>query len=251
MAPKLNGYENLEAEAGEEGALSPRQEPQTPGGSRLPKWDRGLNSLDDLAGFFQTAITELRSPHPVEAARKLRERVKEVTEVHIHRDKKKTAEIETIDYLPQDSEMYRKWLHTQPLHRLWDRWMMRFLVGFVVGACAFCLHVLFSTLAITKVRAAPGRLSSSGACCDVAGRALSRKHCRTRAAHACGCPLTRAVAARTRRRTRCATSLPRTCSLPGSSTWRTRSRSLQFPQPRFSGSARQPPALACLRSWRT
>jgi hypothetical protein len=29
----------------------------------------------------------------VEAARKLRERVKEVTEVHIHRDKKKTAEM--------------------------------------------------------------------------------------------------------------------------------------------------------------
>ncbi len=48
--------------------------------------------------------------------------------------------------------MYRKWLHTQPLQRLWDRWIMMFLVGFVVGACAFCLHVFFKTLAETKAR---------------------------------------------------------------------------------------------------
>ncbi len=82
--------------------------------------------------------------------------------MHIHRDKKKTAEIETIDYLPQDSEMYRKWLHTQPLQRLWDRWMMMFLVGFVVGACAFCLHVLFSTLAVTKARRAAPRRAAAG-----------------------------------------------------------------------------------------
>jgi len=182
MAPKASGYENLDADLGDEGALSPRLEAQTPGGTRLPKWDRGLNSLDDLAGFFQTAITELRSPHPVEAARKLRERVKEVTEVHIHRDKKKTAEIETIDYLPQDSEMYRKWLHTQPLNRQWDRWMMMFLVGFVVGACAFCLHVLFSTLAITKVRARPRRSPSGPAGSPVPP---PRKPCRTRSARWC------------------------------------------------------------------
>jgi hypothetical protein len=249
MAPKLNGYENLEAEVGEESTLSPRQE--TPGGTRLPKWDRGVNSLDDLAGFFQTAITELRSPHPVEAARKLRERVKEVTEVHIHRDKKKTAEIETIDYQPQDSEMYRKWLHTQPLHRLWDRWMMMFLVGFVVGLCAFFLHVLFSTLATTKARAAAGRLLSGGAGCDVAWRAAPRKPCRTRAARAAADLLTLARAARTRRRTPCATSSPAMCLSPGSSTWRTRSRSSQFPQPPCCGSARQPQALACRRSWPT
>ena len=157
-APHGRGYANLNeengAENGENGDGSADGEAvSTPGGSRAG-WERGLNSLDDLAGFFQTAITELRSPHPVEVARKLRERVKEVTEVHIHRDKKKAAEIETIDYLPQDSEMYRKWLHTQPLQRLWDRWMMMFLVGFVVGLCAFSLHVMFHTLALWKARAA-------------------------------------------------------------------------------------------------
>ena len=245
MAPnKLNGYETLDADMGEAQPASPR-EAQTPGGSRLPKWDRGLNSLDDLAGFFQTAITELRSPHPVEAARKLRERVKEVTEVHIHRDKKKTAEIETIDYMPQDSEMYRKWLHTQPLHRLWDRWMMMFLVGFVVGSCAFCLHVLFSTLAITKVRGAAGHQRHRRLRFVAGASEKALPHTWLRALPTAR--LTRAAAACARRRTRCATSSPRTCSLPGCSTWRTRCRSSQFPQPPSSGSARQLPAPACRR----
>ena len=74
-----------------------------------------------------------------------------VTEVNIHRDKKKAAEFETIDYMPQDSEMYRKWLHTQPLQRVWDRWLMMFVVGIVVGLCAFSLHVCFNSLATWKV----------------------------------------------------------------------------------------------------
>lgn len=118
----------------------------------------GTPSLEDLASFFEragrAALTELRdgARNPEEVARKLRERVRGLTEVHIHRDRKKAAEIETIDYMPQDSEVYRRWLHTQPLQRIWDRWTMMFLVGFVVGITAFCLHVFFHTLAITKVR---------------------------------------------------------------------------------------------------
>ena len=75
-----------------------------------------------------------------------------MTEVHIHRDKKKAAEFETIDYLPQDSQQYRRWLQTQPMNQQWDRWLMMFLVGVVVGLCAFCLHVSFSHLAMWKVR---------------------------------------------------------------------------------------------------
>jgi hypothetical protein len=154
-----NAYASLnEDDAGDgdgDAADAGSEPPATPGSTRGPAWDRGLNSLDDLSAFFQTAVQG--AAHPGEVARKLRERVKEVTEVHIHRDKKKTAEIETIDYLPQDSEMYRKWLHTQPLQRLWDRWMMMFLVGFVVGLCAFCLHVMFHTLAQTKARAPTAR----------------------------------------------------------------------------------------------
>ena len=47
--------------------------------------------------------------------------------------------------------MYRKWLHTQPLQRVWDRWLMMFVVGIVVGLCAFSLHVCFNSLATWKV----------------------------------------------------------------------------------------------------
>lgn len=75
-----------------------------------------------------------------------------MAEVHIHRDKKKAAEFETIDYLPQDSQQYRRWLQTQPMNQQWDRWTMMFLVGVVVGLCAFFLHSCFSTLAKWKAR---------------------------------------------------------------------------------------------------
>lgn len=71
----------------------------------------------------------------------------------MHRDKKKAAEFETIDYQPQDSQQYRRWLQTQPLNQFWDRWLMMFLVGLVVGLCAFLLHTCFSTLAMWKARA--------------------------------------------------------------------------------------------------
>ncbi len=166
-----SGYAGIEEEEEEEAVPQTPRSPTSPG--RFGG-DRAQQSLDDLAAFFQAAITELRNPHPVEVARKLRERVKSVTEVHIHRDKKKAAEFETIDYMPQDSEMYRKWLHTQPLQRLWDRWLMMFLVGIVVGLCAFCLHVCFHTLASWKARAAASYQCSA--------RAPHRRPChRTRA----------------------------------------------------------------------
>jgi|APGre2960657444_1045066.scaffolds.fasta_scaffold01816_1 hypothetical protein len=145
-----SGYAGL-GEEEEEAVLDTLASPSGRFGS-----DRAHQSLDDLAAFFKSAVSEagaaLRDPHPVEAARKLHERVKSVTEVHIHRDKKKAAEFETIDYMPQDSEMYRKWLHTQPLQRLWDRWLMMFLIGIVVGLCSFCLHICFHTLANWKAR---------------------------------------------------------------------------------------------------
>jgi hypothetical protein len=57
------GYGHLD----EDDSVGEATEATTPGGTRSAAWDRGLNSLDDLAGFFQTAITELRNPHPVEA----------------------------------------------------------------------------------------------------------------------------------------------------------------------------------------
>lgn len=70
------------------------------------------------------------------------------------RDKKKAAEFETIDYQPQDSQQYRRWLQTQPMNQQWDRWTMMFLVGVVVGVVAFLLHTFFSTLAKWKVQPA-------------------------------------------------------------------------------------------------
>jgi hypothetical protein len=247
----LNEDDAGDGDAGDAGS----EPPATPGSMRSPAWDRGLNSLDDLSAFFQTAVQG--AAHPGEVARKLRERVKEVTEVHIHRDKKKTAEIETIDYLPQDSEMYRKWLHTQPLQRLWDRWMMMFLVGFVVGLCAFCLHVMFHTLAQTKARArlpraplreranrnhkAPGRARFS----RLARRAARRRARRPRAQPADAARAQRATLAR--RRTRCATSSPRTWAWRGCSTSRSRSRSWPSPPRACSGSPPPPPARACPR----
>lgn len=159
------GYAGLTDDEEEVSTPAQGAVPVTPSRSGVFTADAAQQSLDDLAALFQNAFTELRNPHltnPVEVARKLRERVKSVTEVNIHRDKKKAAEFETIDYMPQDSEMYRKWLHTQPLQRLWDRWLMMFLVGIVVGLCAFSLHVCFHTLATWKVctrcvrRLAPG-----------------------------------------------------------------------------------------------
>lgn len=99
---------------------------------------------------LRSRAPQLRNPEDV--ARKLRERVLAVTAVHIHRDRKKAAAIDTIDYMPQDSEVYRRWLHTQPLQRLWDRWAMMFIVGFVVGLCAFFLHSTFHTIASVKAR---------------------------------------------------------------------------------------------------
>ena len=84
------------------------------------------------------------------------------TQAEIHRDKKKAAEIETIEYLPQDSDVYREWLFTQPLNRMWDRWAMMFLVGCVVGLCAFCLHEFFHTLGEWKARAQSPLPLSSG-----------------------------------------------------------------------------------------
>ena len=45
----------------------------------------------------------------------------------------KVAEIESFEYFPGDSEVYREWLSKQPIHRSYDRWLMMLFVGLVVG----------------------------------------------------------------------------------------------------------------------
>lgn len=65
---------------------------------------------------------------------------------------RQAAEIETIEYLPQDSKVYRDWLRVQQLELYWDRWAMMFLIGITVGICAYCLHETFHGLAEWKAR---------------------------------------------------------------------------------------------------
>ena len=63
------------------------------------------------------------------------------------------AAIEAIDYLPPDSEVYRRWSDTQPVGRTWDRWAMFVLVGVAVGLAGFAAHLLIDVLAFIKARA--------------------------------------------------------------------------------------------------
>lgn len=112
-----------------------------------------FNPLDELAGFFEAQL-ERRNPQAAAKAKEVRKKIAHLTKkAEIHRDKKKAAEIETIEYLPQDSRVYRDWLRGQPLELYWDRWAMMFLIGMTVGLCAYCLHEFFHGLAEWKVRA--------------------------------------------------------------------------------------------------
>jgi len=113
---------------------------------------RRLRRHVDGVGIRAALLEHTPPSHALQAAKKFRAGLKNMAEVHIHRDKKKAAEFETIDYLPQDSQQYRRWLQTQPMNQQWDRWTMMFLVGVVVGLCAFFLHSCFSTLAKWKAR---------------------------------------------------------------------------------------------------
>ena len=60
------------------------------------------------------------------------------------------ASYETLDYLPPDSVVYRRWLGTQATKWDWDRFLVMGLIGFCVGLVGFLLHQLIDLIAETK-----------------------------------------------------------------------------------------------------
>lgn len=61
--------------------------------------------------------------------------------------------IEALDYLPADSEAYRRWLRAQPRQRGFARWLAMFALGVVVGCLGFALHFCIQSLSKAKARA--------------------------------------------------------------------------------------------------
>ena len=58
----------------------------------------------------------------------------------------KQAEIESFEYYPGDSAVYREWLGRQPIYRSYDRWLLVFFVGLAVGLMARVLYTIMHTL---------------------------------------------------------------------------------------------------------
>ncbi|XP_059079772.1 chloride channel protein C-like [Tigriopus californicus] len=61
---------------------------------------------------------------------------------------------QTLDYLPPDSVVYRKWLKSRPLGMEWDRWLVMGLIGVLVGALGSLLHQVIDIIGNTKWRLA-------------------------------------------------------------------------------------------------
>lgn len=61
---------------------------------------------------------------------------------------------QTLDYLPPDSVVYRKWLKKRPLGMEWDRWLVMGLIGILVGALGSLLHQVIDIISNTKWRLA-------------------------------------------------------------------------------------------------
>lgn len=62
----------------------------------------------------------------------------------------KVAEIESFEYFPQDSSVYREWLGRQPIHRSYDRWLMMLFVGLATGLMGRVLYTLMHALTDLK-----------------------------------------------------------------------------------------------------
>jgi chloride channel 7 len=62
----------------------------------------------------------------------------------------KRAEIESFEYYPGDSAVYREWLGKQPIYRNYDRWLLIFFVGLAVGLMARVLYTIMHTLSDLK-----------------------------------------------------------------------------------------------------
>ena len=60
------------------------------------------------------------------------------------------AEIESFEYYPGDSKVYREWLSRQPIYRSYDRWLMMLFVGLAVGLMGRVLYTLMRALSDIK-----------------------------------------------------------------------------------------------------
>ena len=65
-------------------------------------------------------------------------------------ERRRLGGFESIDYLPPNSAVYRKWLARQPHRREWDRWLMMGAIGLSVGLVAYALAVLIGVMAEFK-----------------------------------------------------------------------------------------------------
>jgi chloride channel 7 len=55
--------------------------------------------------------------------------------------------IESLDYLPQNSKVYKMHVEKEGSHTVeWDRWVMMALIGFSIGLVGFVLHQLIATI---------------------------------------------------------------------------------------------------------
>ncbi|KAK9804251.1 hypothetical protein WJX72_003440 [[Myrmecia] bisecta] len=65
-------------------------------------------------------------------------------------ERERLNDVESIDYLPPNSAVYRKWLAGQPHGRIWDRWFMMGSIGVSVGLIGYLLYTLIELFANVK-----------------------------------------------------------------------------------------------------
>ncbi|CAK0786046.1 hypothetical protein CVIRNUC_009259 [Coccomyxa viridis] len=95
------------------------------------------NASSVLWGLFQRG-------HDVEGAG--------VNHHYTREERERLANVESIDYLPPNSEVYRRWLATQPHRRQWDRWFMMGSIGIIVGIIGYFLFFSIELLSDLKYR---------------------------------------------------------------------------------------------------
>jgi hypothetical protein len=163
------------------------------------------------------------------------------------------AAIEAIDYLPPDSEAYRRWAGGQVAGRVWDRWVMFLCIGLAVGLAGFAAHLLIDGFAFVKARTrARGRPATPGAVrallwlrqALVAATEPAHWRSPARPAHAASLACCRNARRCPPCARCCATS---SWASPGCSTPRSQLRSWRRLRRRCCAGRPQLPARACLR----
>ncbi|CAG9463089.1 unnamed protein product [Pedinophyceae sp. YPF-701] len=73
-------------------------------------------------------------------------------------------EIQSLDYLPQNSALYREWLsqHAHLHHRRWDRWAVVACIGLAMGVVGFLMYLCIDVLSSIRVVGARSIAQSAG-----------------------------------------------------------------------------------------